>query len=182
MSKKAEARIARSIEKKLRQQQKSARLRDEPDGLAVRSEYAKEQQKTVRAGENPNSVFDMQMRWTAKTADKDGEWTWKVARDWGDETWQQELEPKLLEFEKLTWAEIDKLAYGNAGKRHRMHHSMPTDEICGEAKDRLNELGRTTETLFRFRLGNLPRLWGERIVDEFQIYWYDPTHKIYPVD
>jgi len=39
-----------------------------------------------------------------------------------------------------------------------------------------------SEELFRFRLGNLPRLWGFRIVNEFYLLWYDPKHEIYPIE
>jgi hypothetical protein len=180
---KAEARIARQIAKDLKQQEKSARLRVEPEALGVRAERLADSTKQVRLGADPGSVFQMQMRWTVSEADQTGAWSWGVTRKWTDDDWDSALHPKLLEFEKLTWAEIESHAYGNEGKRHRAHHGMESDQVCGEAQDRLHELERDyPETLFRFRLGNLPRLWGVRVVNEFQVLWYDPTHKIYPVD
>ncbi len=125
----------------------------------------------------------MQMRWSVEGADREGIWSWEVHRDWGDDVWEQTLRPKLEEFQKLTWAEIERQAYGNDGKRHRCHHAMDTYDVCQEAQDRLLALERAyPETLFRFRLGNLPRLWGVRVVEEFQVIWYDPTHQVYPVD
>lgn len=63
-----------------------------------------------------------------------------------------------------------------------MHHGMDVDSICEEAQFRLIEIEKYQDTIFRFRLGNLPRLWGFRILDEFTVIWYDPTHRIYPVD
>lgn len=182
MSKKAEARIAKKLAKELKQKEKSVRVLEEPSGAVARSEYTNLPDKAVRLGANPGSIFDMRMRWTDAHADKDGEWSWNVSRDWGEVVWKQNIKPSLDQFEKLTWAEIEAQMYGNPGKRHRKHHSMPTTALCKEAQDRLDELSRTTDNMFRFRLGNLPRLWGVRIVDEFQIYWYDPTHDIYPVD
>lgn len=58
---------------------------------------------------------------------------------------------------------------------------METERIDGEAQRRLVEIGRVSDSVYRFRLGNLPRLWGLRIVGQFHILWYDPTHRIYPV-
>lgn len=183
MSKKGEARVAKRLAEQLKREEKSARLRAEPGVQSVRSEYAKEAPKQVRAGANPGSVFQMRMRWTIEHADKVGSWTWGVDRDWGDEVWTAELKPKLEEFEKLTWAEIEAQTYGNDGKRHRSNHSMDTDQVCQEAQDRLLELERAyPEVLFRFRLGNLPRLWGVRVVDQFEVIWHDPTHQVYKID
>lgn len=182
MSKKSEARIARQHLKALKQQEKAARLKISPDPHVARSEFAKEAPKEVRAGANPGSIFQMQMRWTIDDADRSGAWTWGIDRDWGESAWSTNLHPKLKEFEKLTWAEIESHTYGNEGKRHRSHHAMSTDKVCDEAQARLLELERDPETLFRFRFGNLPRLWGVRVVEKFEVIWYDPTHQIYPVD
>jgi len=44
------------------------------------------------------------------------------------------------------------------------------------------ELGHSGESIFRFRLSNMRRLWGFRVVNQFQILWYDPEHNIYPTD
>ncbi len=77
---------------------------------------------------------------------------------------------------------------------------MPVESIRDEAQTRLLELreeqeGKVerkeiaapvlryvdSEDLFRFRLGNLPRLWGFRIVNVFYLLWYDSEHEIYPI-
>lgn len=183
MSKKGEARVAKRLAEQLKREAKSARLRAEPDAHSVRSEYAKEAPKEARAGANPGSIFQMKMEWTVDEADRVGTWSWGVNREWGDEIWATELQPKLAQFAELSWAEIAKQNYGNDGKRRALHHDMPTDSICPEAQTRLDDLERDRpEVLFRFRLGNLPRLWGTRTVNKFEVLWYDPTHQIYPVD
>lgn len=84
-----------------------------------------------------------------------------------------------MEFARLTWGEIDVFSSDSG---HKMHHNMNVEDICEEAQLRLMEIERYQDTIFRFRLGNLQRLWGFRILDEFIVIWYDPTHKIYPVD
>lgn len=183
MSVKREAKIARQLAKALKQKERTARSVELAANHSVRSKYAKKAPREVRTGANPGSIFHMRMRWTADSADRDGEWSWGVRRDWGEVQWASNIAPKLDEFAKLTWAEIEAQTHGNPGKRHRSNHSMDTDQICAEAQDRLLELERDyPETLFRFRLGNLPRLWGVRVVDCFEVIWHDPTHKIYPVD
>ena len=183
MSQKAEARINRALAKSLKVQARTVRQAAEPQTRVVRSDYLKDPARQVRVSENPGSIFNMTMRWTIEWADRAESWSWGVPRDWGDEQWSADLRPKLEEFGKLTWAEIERQAYGNEGKRHRCHHPMETCEIGSEALARLVTLERELpDTIFRFRLGNLPRLWGFRIVDQFQVLWFDPTHKVYPVD
>lgn len=183
MASKKKARISRKIAKEIKQKEKSARLRESPETHIIRTKYASEAPREVRTGVNPESVFNMQMEWTIEDADKTGSWSWGIDRDWGQDTWNNALHPKLVEFAKLTWSEIERQMYGNEGKRHRSHHSMVTEYLCDEARDRLLELKQDyPDTLFRFRLGNLPRLWGIRVVNKFKVLWYDPTHKVYPVD
>ena len=183
MSVKREARIARQLARDLKQKERSARSLDIAANHVARSEYVKVAPREVRAGADPGSIFQMRMTWKVDTADRVGDWSWGVCRNWDDAQWRADVAPKLYEFGKLTWAEIERQAYGNEGKRHRSHHPMAADQICKEAQDRLLELERDyPETLFRFRLGNMPRLWGVRVVNCFEVIWHDPTHKIYPVD
>jgi hypothetical protein len=124
----------------------------------------------------------MQMQWTVEHRDCEGAWLSGTPRQWSDADWNDSIQPKLLEWAKLTWAEIDSLVTGNDGKRHKMHHSMPVEAILEEAQYRLIELEKLEETMFRFRLGNLPRLWGFRRAAEFHVLWFDPNHEIYPTD
>lgn len=167
----AEARIARAAQKQLKDAEKSARLKEQPT-----------EQKAVRLGANPGSVFQTAMTWTIDGADCGGEWSSGTVRQWSEECWSQEIQPKLNEWSKLTWAEIDNLITGNDGKRHKMHHSMPVDALLDEAQKRLTELQKVEESMFRFRLGNKPRLWGFRRVSVFHVFWHDPEHEIYPTD
>lgn len=64
-----------------------------------------------------------------------------------------------------------------------MHHDMPVEVICDEAQTRLLELDRLeADAIFRFRLGNKPRLWGFRHGANFDILWFDREHDVYPTD
>jgi hypothetical protein len=167
---KSEARIKKAEAKRSKDSEKTARLLARP--LT---------EKTVRFGANPTSIFDMRVTCTVVHADTVDQWESGTQRKWDAQVWQDVVEPKLLEWCKLTWKEID--AFNTGGKdRHKMHHSMQTDVITSEAQCRLIEIEKYEDNIFRFRLGNLPRLWGFRRVAEFQILWFDPKHEIYPTD
>jgi hypothetical protein len=173
MSSKGDARIARELAKKLKQQEKSARL-------VSRLASSPPQDRTVRTRENPDSIYRMKMEWKIDDADRVGGWSWGP-REWGQEAWDEIIHPKLSEFSALRWAEIESFTTGGKD-RHRMHHSMETDIICMEAQNRLAELGYEPDEIYRFRLGSRRRLWGFRIVQVFETLWYDPLHRIYPTE
>lgn len=178
MSGRSEARVARQLATQLKQQEKKARILASPDSQVVRSEYAKTIPRQVRAGANPGSIYGLQVTWTCSEADRVGAWDSGTPRDWTDPTWQDVIQPKLAEFAKLTWAEVERMVSDSG---HRMHHPMETTRITDEAQYRMLEIEKHADTIYRFRLGNLPRLWGFRVVAEFQVLWYDPLHEVYPV-
>lgn len=166
-----EARIARKIEKELAQKKKQARFVE-----AVAPQPAG---KKPRAKENPNSIFSMTVAWDCDDPDVAGVWSWGVERQWSTETWDSTILPKLQEFERLTWGEVDQ---ASSGSSHKMHHNMDCGDLCYEAVNRLFEIEKIEDTIFRFRLGGRERLWGFRYLNKFSILWFDPTHQIYPVD
>jgi hypothetical protein len=101
----------------------------------------------------------MIMAWTIDRADRKEAWSWGP-REWGDEAWTAVIQPKLIQFQAMYWREIE-AARTDTG--HRMHHSMPTDIIHSECRDRLSYLDIDNDEIYRFRLGNRRRLWGFRI-------------------
>lgn len=128
---------------------------------------------------DPTSIYQMRMTWSCDDPDRDGAWESGTPRDWGDDVWAAEIEPKLDHWSELTWGEIDAFASGTG---HKMHHGMDVDDITEEAQLRLVELDKYTDTIFRFRLGGRPRLWGFRYLADFDVIWFDPEHEIYPTD
>lgn len=163
-----EARVERANAKRLKDMEKAARLKSRP---------APERQ--IRAGADPSSAFHMTMTWTCDAPDWVDSWSWGQPRKWDDVTWSAIIEPKLHEFERLKWSEIDRFSSDSG---HRMHHNMDTESICEEAQYRMIEIDRYSDVIFRFRLGNKRRLWGHRVVANFEILWFDPEHKIYPTE
>jgi hypothetical protein len=171
VSKKGDARIARTVQQKLKNQEKSARLVER-----IKDELPK--QRTVRQGADPGSIYNMLMTWTIEKADREDFWSWG-SREWGADAWTHIIAPKLAQFERMLWREIE-AATTDTGRR--MHHSMPIELVCSECQTRLIELEKLDDDIYRFRLGNNRRLWGFRIVSEFEILWYDPLHQVYPLD
>lgn len=176
---KREARLARAALKKLQQEDKSARLRDRPaENGAPRIEMAP-QAREVRTGADPGSIYQMQMEWSDGNADREGTWSWGHERDWGDEVWKEVIEPKIVEFGRLLWREIEAMTTDTG---HRSHHPMDVEIIHNDAISRLYEIEQYQDSIYRFRLGNRRRLWGFRTVNVFEILWYDPEHNIYRVE
>ena len=119
------------------------------------------------------------MTWHRRHADCEGYWSSGTPRACLEEAWTDLLEPKLIHFEKLTWADIDKQS---SDKGHKLHHAQEVDSLIAEVGERLAELGEYPDVVFRFRLGNTKRLWGVRTLGEFEVIWYDPHHEFYPTE
>ena len=88
----------------------------------------------------------------------------------------------LSEMEKRTWGEIRRDMTGGR-RRGEMHKFIPVASLCKEAQDRLADVELDDQDrLFRFRLGNLQRLWGIMLPDEstFYVLWWDETHQVCP--
>lgn len=111
----------------------------------------------------------------------DGEWSWRKI----DEATTMKIVKFLCEMERLTWQQIwDQRAHS----KHRdgpKHKSIPVDSIVKAAQDRLTELNLDDhDELFRFRLGNMERLWGLLLNEGgariFYPIWWDPDHLICP--
>jgi hypothetical protein len=108
-----------------------------------------------------------------------GNWSWTAS-----EEALRKVVKFLTEMERLTWAEIRSQMFNSRGGSHRKHHTMVPSILCPEAQKRLRELKLDdVDELFRFRLGNMERLWG--VIDADGIFypvWWDPEHKVYPSD
>lgn len=94
---------------------------------------------------------------------------------------------ELLEFMRqmalITWGEIEQMRHGG-NARHRKHHECEVSRrwdasaLADLEKHCLSEI--FGETLFRFRLSGVKRLWGYREGATFHVVWWDPNHKVYP--
>lgn len=140
----------------------------------------REQAKQPKAKEI-GSRFSEQVTWCDNRSDTHGGWSWGEARAWEKHEWQGEIEPKLMEYSKLTWAEVDSFSSESG---HKMHHGHDIDHLVGEAQERWFELNldEFANDIFRFRLEGTKRAWGYIVQAHFYLVWWERYHKIYPVD
>jgi hypothetical protein len=105
-----------------------------------------------------------------------GSWSWDVGAD--D---LKKIIQFLREMEQLTWAEVRGMLTGGYRRRGPKHKFIPADHLCPEAQRRLVELDlQEFADLFRFRLGNMERLWGAVNEGIFYPVWWDPRHHVCP--
>jgi hypothetical protein len=128
----------------------------------------------------PTNHWDQPVAWCITKKDVEGKWSWGEPRQWTDAEWANKIEPKFLEYEKLTWSQID----GHSSSTgHKMHHTHELGDLVDEAQIRWRFLGfGQFDTLFRFRLGGKERAWGFKAQAHFHLVWWERHHKIYPVD
>lgn len=121
------------------------------------------------------------MEWTRDRADVEGSWTWGPRSSLND-SWDMELHPFLVEYSNKTWLQIYDERTGGQQRRQK-HIYYEVWQICREAQQRLIEIERDdVDTVFRFRMENLKRLYGVVQEHVFHVLWWDPDHKIYPVE
>jgi hypothetical protein len=83
----------------------------------------------------------------------------------------------LRDYERRTWEEIE--------RDHKRDHPIPVpcDGLSRDALDRLRTLRMDDiDELWRFRFGAKVRVWGIRFDHYFRVLWWDPQHKVYPID
>jgi hypothetical protein len=108
-----------------------------------------------------------------------GDWSWAVT----DKVLMRICD-FLVEMERLTWRQIrDQEAHSNR-RSDRKHKYVARDHLTAKAQRRLEDLQLDDfDELFRFRLGNMERLWGVLPSDNPRVFypiWWDPDHKICP--
>lgn len=102
--------------------------------------------------------------------DLDGPYGWKSATPLE----LVQIFERLREFERLTWAEIE---------QQKSCGPMEPEVICKEAQERLATIGLdTVGALFKLRVDKKARVWGYRHEHVFFVVWWDPEHKVYPMN
>lgn len=118
--------------------------------------------------------------WRLSLLDREfnGSWSWSVS----DKDLIRIIE-FLVEMERLTWREVWDQMVSSKRRRGHKHKFIPVDHLIPEARARLRDLQLDDfDQLFRFRLGNMERLWGVLHGSPRVFYpiWWDPNHKICP--
>jgi hypothetical protein len=158
--------------------QRKGKHKQVPDPLVPQRKEVPQPERLLGLIDSPNARHP---KWRLSLLDLDhsGSWSWAV-----DEAALRKITAFLSEMETLTWTEIQAQMTHSKKGSHRKHHSMAPGLLCPEAQNRLEALGLDdVDELFRFRLGNEPRLWG--VIDDDGIFypvWWDPRHRVYPTD
>ncbi|MDA2802953.1 hypothetical protein [Nocardiopsis suaedae] len=119
--------------------------------------------------------------WRLSLLDREyqGSWSWGV-----DEATLLKIISLLSEMESLTWKEILNQQTGGNRRRGARNKFIPVENLCPEAQKRLSELKlEEWDELFRFREGNMGRLWGIVIPEGPRVFypiWWDADHKVCP--
>lgn len=138
------------------------------------------QEKTVTTKEVAAEVVDFGKRspvWRFHAFDLDGPhgedaepYGWKCM----NRTELCDLRTKLGHLESMTWNEMI---------RNRHCHPISHKQLSKEARDRLDELKYDDiDGLFQISFSNTERLFGIKDRYIFKILWWDPDHKVYPVE
>ena len=90
-----------------------------------------------------------------------------------------EIYPKLRDFEKKTWNEIEQETKGGEGGSKL--HEIKIELLSKEAQQRLSELKiDDIDSLFSLRLDGTLRIFGIRKQNYLQILWVDQNHEVCP--
>lgn len=126
--------------------------------------------KIPRQQEKPESIYNQRPSWLLKHVDlENGPFPWAEMQLHQ----LRGLIGRLSAFEKMTWLEIEK---------QKSSHSMSQDRICKEARDRLEQLELAGENLYQLHIAGAARVWGLRFGAAVALLWWDPEHKVYPVE
>ena len=89
----------------------------------------------------------------------------------------------LREAEKKTWKALMAETYRSKNSAGARNKHVPMEACIPEAQERLRRVLKIddyNDSWFRFRLGNLPRLWGVLEEPVFYPVWWDRDHQVCP--
>lgn len=175
-----EARAERANLKKVRDEEKKARLSTSPVASTAhpRTGELPSQEKTPRAEVDPNAWFKEKMTWCVTRKDVDGAWSWGQKRQWSAQDYDSHIGSTLSTLSGSTWQQIHQMT----SKGLQMHHAQAVSSLEKEVQDRWASIGLEMEEAFRFRLTGRRRAWGYRIGTHFFMVWYDALHRFYLVE
>jgi len=134
----------------------------------------KNQKKTVGGNESSDTK---KVIWVFDNPDNDGEFSFDVTRN---DFNAKEIFSKMLDYSKITWAEIKKQTHDKTNKSK--HHFLEYEKLSPVAKQRFNlkYSSEYNDSIFSFALQNKLRIIGIRDKEFFHVTWFDPEHKFCP--
>lgn len=135
----------------------------------------KQPEAAVALGEKNAKITDpaiegRPLAWRFSGRDGGGPYSWETLSE--PSKFKAVLE-RLHEFETKQWSEII-----DAGC-----HPIPKGQLCRDAQRRLSEIERDDlDELMSFRISGPERVWAIREQNIMRVLWWDPEHKVYPVE
>lgn len=129
--------------------------------------------KQIRTGGDPENFDKESICWQTHRADWDHpDWGWNAL---SPRQWSRQVRDTLSGLETMTWAEIRGAVGGKT--RGTNHHSIPVENLCKAARDRLTVLRIDSwDTVFSLRVSNTTRIYGLKDGRALKVLWYDPHH------
>lgn len=144
----------------------------------LRSNAPVELDRTPKKLDRLGVLEDGHPTWRLSLVDLDGPWGWRSAS-------HEELVSALallMQAEKQTWQELSQQMTGGNRRRGQRNKYIPIEHCAASAQERLRELQLDDygDSWFRFRIGNLGRLWGVMHGETFYPVWWDRSHTVCP--
>ncbi len=110
----------------------------------------------------------------AMDMDADCRWSWCHI---GKDRWETKVLPKLRDFEKMTWFEIERASGGRTNGTNS--HFIDVRQLSKEAQKHLERLKMDDlDQVFSLRLQGEHRIIGKRMGRVLQIIWFDFHHEV----
>jgi predicted RND superfamily exporter protein len=170
----------------LREQSQKEKFNEKKENLIITVKqvendiYPENKTKPINI-KKPDSIMQKDMDWMSIKPDVEGKWHWGIERKQLNED-INEITSFLDSLKSNKWHEV--LSFTTGGEdRHLKNHYQEISTIDKEAIQRWKDIGlEEYDTAFRFRLTNKKRIWGYKQLGIFYLVWWDPTHKVYPVE
>lgn len=146
----------------------------------TRGSLSQDRRRVPESARAPQAIDGDHFHWDASLIDHEyeGDWDWKLRPKEA-----KDILDLLAKMCQLTWGEIKSQKTNSKRGTRQLHHSQAVESIATDAKRRLEQLGRgDQEEMFRFRHGNLARIWGVLEGPTFYILWFDRAHKVCPAE
>lgn len=124
-------------------------------------------EKEVRYGGNPDTVYKQYPSWTFVQCDRNGRWAFNK-ENVGENFWDTVL-PFFQSIGTQTWNDI-------LLRAKKQHHIIPVEELNKCARDRLKELQIECDEVISLRVGSTIRIYGKWQMATCSVLWYDRNH------
>ena len=130
--------------------------------------------KEPRIAFDTKQISNQKPTWQLNRIDNKGKWGWKEI---GKNRWENDILPKLCNFERMTWPEIEQASGGRSSGNNS--HFVNKNNLSKMARERLEELQiDDVDQVYSLRLTGKTRIIGKRIGSIMQIIWFDFNHEV----